>query len=61
MSNQNMIDALLVERAGYERRGLTDRIAQVDEQLRLHGYEAPARKADAEPAAESRGRRTAKG
>jgi hypothetical protein len=32
------IEALLVERLGYERRGLKDRIAAVNEQLRALGY-----------------------
>jgi hypothetical protein len=31
------LDALAAERAGYERRGLTDRIAQVDEQIKRAG------------------------
>jgi hypothetical protein len=61
MSSSNEIDALLIERAGYVRRGLPDRVAQVDEQLRLRGYDAPAAPDEgaAQPAA-SRGRRTAK-
>ena len=33
------INALLVERLGYERRGLTDRVAMVDEQLRAIGFD----------------------
>ena len=33
-----MIEALLLERLGYERRGLTDRVAEVDEQLAARGY-----------------------
>jgi hypothetical protein len=36
------IDALLYERRGYVARGLNDRIAAVDEQLRLRGVEPPA-------------------
>jgi hypothetical protein len=36
MSKQ--IDALLSERAGYEMRGLKDRVAAVDEQLHLLGF-----------------------
>jgi hypothetical protein len=47
------IDALLIERAGYERRGLPDRVAAVDDALRAAGYEVPARQATA-------GRRNAK-
>lgn len=37
-SNNSMIAALLRERDGYVRRGLDDRVAQVDEQLQHHGY-----------------------
>jgi hypothetical protein len=36
--NQRMIAALLREREGYVRRGLDDRVRQVDEQLEHHGY-----------------------
>lgn len=34
-----MIDALLAERAGYERRGLKDRVKAVDEALRELGFD----------------------
>lgn len=34
-----MIAALKRERAGYMARGLEDRVAQVDEQLKHYGYE----------------------
>ncbi len=37
MSKQ--IDALLAERAGYERRGLKDRVKAVDEALRELGFD----------------------
>ncbi len=37
MSKQ--IDALLAERAGYERRGLEDRVKAVDEALREIGFD----------------------
>ncbi|MDX2692955.1 hypothetical protein [Streptomyces ipomoeae] len=37
--NQTMIAALLREREGYIRRGLDERVRQVDEQLEHHGYE----------------------
>jgi hypothetical protein len=37
------VAALLYERAGYVRAGKTDRVAAVDEQLRLRGYEATGR------------------
>lgn len=35
------VDALLVERRGYVVRGLTDRVRQVDDQIRLWGGEPP--------------------
>ncbi|RSS51373.1 hypothetical protein [Streptomyces sp. WAC01280] len=38
-----MIAALLRERDGLEQRGLTDRVKQVDEQLKFRGYKKPAR------------------
>lgn len=34
-----MIDALLAERAGYERRGLKDRVKAVDAALRDLGFD----------------------
>jgi hypothetical protein len=37
-SNENMIAALLRERAGYEAQGKTDRVRQVDKQLEHYGY-----------------------
>lgn len=46
MSNDRMIASLLRERDGYERRGLDERVALVDEQLARHGYE-PAAETDA--------------
>lgn len=54
--NDKMIDALLTERAGYERRGMKDRVAQVDKQLKEFGYAsktAPVEVAAVEPAAET--------
>lgn len=44
---KNLIGALLAERAGYLARGLEERAAAVDEQLRLLGAqgETPARRA----------------
>jgi hypothetical protein len=36
-----MVEALLHEREGYVQRGLDDRVAQVDEQLKLRGAEPP--------------------
>ena len=46
------IQALLEERAGYKQRNLPDRVAQVNEQLRLLGAEAktPAAVAEKRPA-----------
>lgn len=55
-ATQRTIDALLHERAGLERQGKTDRVAQVDEQLRLRGYSVDA---PAAPKA-ARGQRTAR-
>lgn len=40
-ANAGMIAALLEERRGYVQRGKEDRVAQVDEQLRLRGAEPP--------------------
>ncbi len=42
--NDNMIAALLRERAAYTRAGNTERAAQVDEQLKHYGYEGDADK-----------------
>ena len=36
---KNQIEALLIERAGYEMRGLKDRIKSVDAALRELGFE----------------------
>jgi hypothetical protein len=56
MSDQKQIDALLIERAGYARRGLADRVKVVDAALKASGYEAPR---ESKPAA-ARGQRDAK-
>jgi hypothetical protein len=42
------VAALLTERRGYENRGLSDRVAQVDEELRRLGAsaKAPAKRAE---------------
>jgi hypothetical protein len=37
-ARDGMVQALLLERASLERAGKTDRMKQVDEQLRLRGY-----------------------
>ncbi|MEU6098964.1 hypothetical protein [Streptomyces sp. NPDC047079] len=39
-----MVAALLREREGLVQSGLTDRVADVDEQLRQHGVEPPTDK-----------------
>lgn len=36
--NTQLIDALLIEREGYMRRNLPDRVKQVDQALRDAGY-----------------------
>lgn len=46
-TNDRYIAALLRERAGYVARGLKDRIAGVDEQLRQRGHTPPAAATDA--------------
>ena len=49
------IEALLVERAGYERRGLKDRVKACDEALRALGHSvktAEVETATVEPVAE---------
>jgi hypothetical protein len=38
MAEADEVAALVAERAAYARRGLKDRVAAVDEQLRLRGY-----------------------
>ncbi|MEW2424840.1 hypothetical protein AB0911_30370 [Streptomyces nigra] len=43
-TNDKMIAALLREREGYERRDLTDRVRQVDEQLEHYGYKGDGKK-----------------
>jgi hypothetical protein len=46
MTDDPMVAALLRERQALIQSGLTDRVADVDEQLKAHGYEgsAPAAK-----------------
>lgn len=39
--DENYMRALLVERAGLARRGLADRVAQVDAELKRIGAEVP--------------------
>lgn len=61
MTEDTMIAALLREREGYVQRGLDDRVAQVDEQLKLRGHTPPAAGATSGPAGRSappKGRRS---
>lgn len=51
-----LIEALLLEREGYVRRNLPDRVKQVDEALRAAGYKSASAKvetATAEPEVET--------
>lgn len=59
-SEDPMVAALLRERAGYAGRGMTDRVDQVDEQLKLRGVEPPAddKPAPASRSTQPKGRRT---
>lgn len=38
-ADRGMVDALLAERRGYQLRDQADRVAQVDAQLALRGYQ----------------------
>lgn len=49
MSSQDMIRALLEERAGLARQGLADRVAQVDAELSRLGHAQEPREATVEP------------
>lgn len=40
--NDKIIDGLLQERLGYQRRNLKDRVAEVDKQLSALGYKKDA-------------------
>lgn len=55
-----MVAALLRERVGYVSRGMTDRVAQVDEQLELRGY-TPQPETPAEDPAEETSEETSEG
>lgn len=57
--SQDMIRALLAERAGYERQGRADRAAQVTAELERLGHVEP--KPIREEPKPARGTRTAKG
>ncbi len=48
-TEDSMIAALLREREGLVMRGLTDRVAQVDEQLSRRGHTPPADEAPKTP------------
>lgn len=61
--NSAQIEALLVERLGYERRGKHERAAAVTAQLRLLGYvesDKPIEAAAVQPAAERATKRRVK-
>lgn len=59
-NREGVIAALQRERAGYELRNLTGRVAEVDAQLKLLGFTQPKQTAaPRENAAESKPRRTA--
>jgi hypothetical protein len=57
-THSKYIDALLFERAGYEKRGLTDRVRAIDAALREIGFDhkylsTPVETATAVPQAET--------
>lgn len=59
---KNQIEALLVERAGYERRGLKDRVKACDEALHALGHSVKTPEvetASIEPVAERATRKAA--
>jgi hypothetical protein len=58
MAEDPMVAALLRERAGYVTRGLDDRVAQVDEQLKLHGHTADGKSQDDPQSEPPKGRQT---
>jgi hypothetical protein len=51
-TTDTMVAALLREREGYAARGMKDRVAQVDEQLKHRGYK-PRGSRQSKPAANS--------
>jgi hypothetical protein len=48
-----MVAALLREREGYAGRGMDERVAQVDEQLRLRGVDPPTAEKTTAPTSRS--------
>lgn len=56
--DENMIAALKRERAGYVARGMDERVAEVDEQLKHYGYEKPAEEAVTDDTGAPKGRTT---
>lgn len=42
-TNQKILDALATERAGYVQRGLKERVAQVDAQIKHYGGKSSSR------------------
>ena len=55
-TNDPVIAALLREREGYVTRGMDDRVAAVDEQLKLRGHKATEKPQRSDPPAARRGR-----
>lgn len=51
------VQALLIERIGYERRGLSHRVAQVNELLTRLGVPIPVETASIEPQVETAARK----
>ncbi|MGW4476802.1 hypothetical protein ACWENQ_44725 [Nonomuraea sp. NPDC004354] len=56
VSKDAMVAALLREREGYVQRGLAERVAEVDEQLKLRGHAPP--KSNTPPNSETTGEAT---
>lgn len=59
--SEDMIRALLIERAGYERQGRADRAADVTAQLERLGHAEPKPAVIRDEAKSARGTRTTKG
>lgn len=57
MTSDRIIEALLAERKGYERRGLTDRVAEVDAMLARLGVFTETETATAQPQVETAARK----
>lgn len=57
MNTDRIVQALLAERTGYERRGLTDRVAEVDAVLARLGVVTEIETATAQPQVETAARK----